>query len=133
MLTTPASTASDNSSTITSGASRAAPIHRSAITRACDDVAISVGTPVSSCDAIPKVEAGEARHVQRHHGAGRPVERALARDPAREQRPASSGLAATTRLTRRLSAGHTSRWGVATRSRTTTSPSAFTTPAASRS
>ena len=34
----------------------------------------------------------------------------------------SSGRAATTRRTRRCSAGHTSRGGVATRSRTTTSP-----------
>ena len=36
-------------------------------------------------DAIPELEAGEPRHVQRHHRAGRPVERPLARDPAREQ------------------------------------------------
>ena len=41
--------------------------------------------------------------------------------------------AATTRRTKRCSAGHTSRDGVATRSRTTTSPVASTTPADKRS
>ena len=51
------------------------------------------------------------RHVQRHHRAVVLVDRALARDPAREQRPASSGRAATTRRISRCSAGQTSRAG----------------------
>ena len=46
---------------------------------------------------------------------------------------ASSGRAATTRRTSRWSAGHTSRDGVVTRSRTTTSPRSSTTPADKRS
>ena len=45
----------------------------------------------------------------------------------------SSGLAATTRRTSRCTAGHTSRIGVATRSRTATSPVASTIPAVKRS
>ena len=70
LLMTPASTASDTSTTITSVDSWPRPIQRSASTRACPPVPSDGRQPAEVPDPLAQLEALPDRQVQRRDGAG---------------------------------------------------------------
>ncbi len=76
--------------------------------------------PVIAASSSPQREVVPRRHADRLHRPGATIDRPRTGDPA-QSASTSVGLAASTRLTSCVSAGHTLRAGVASRSRTTTS------------